>query len=278
MDILLVLMLMGSMVASIAATRSSLRGSLPRALTWGNNCNKKQRRMPRGCNGKKCIENKRAPKELQGVEVVSIENTMNETAVTETPRDRTKKVPQDNTGLDTPTISSIPSNTEPYNGNEEDCNKKRPNKPQQGSSPLKTILSTLPMCCECTKLPCNCQLDSIQHSLLFKMAHTSVQQKSNVSSASCQGENCKRQSETLGDDSTQGDPVVGEGEESASREEPREPPCTSNDCSSEVSNPEDANDEEDSAKLMCCCNHCSGIFPCTCSCDYFTLSQAPSFP
>jgi hypothetical protein len=234
--------------------------------------------MRRGCNQKKCIENKRAPNEFQGVEVVSIEKTMNETAVTETPRDGMKKVPQDNTGLDTPTISSIPSDTEACNGNAEECNNKTLNKPQQGSSPLKTMLDALPMCCECTKLPCNCQLDSMEGSLLFKIAHTSVQQKSNISSASCQGENCKRKSETLQGDSAQGYPVVGEGEESASGEEPRGPPCTGNGCSSEVSNPGDADDEEDSAKLMCCCNDCSGIFPCTCSCDYFTLSQAPSFP
>jgi hypothetical protein len=28
---------------------------------------------------------------------------------------------------------------------------------------------------------------------------------------------------------------------------------------------------------LCCCNDCSN-FPCNCSCDYFTLSQTPSFP
>lgn len=215
-------LMVATVVAQVAAADSSLRGSPPpRELSWGSNRNKKkQGRNKPGCNGKKCTEDENVANEFH--EVISIDDTKNETAVTtETQGDEKDKVP----------CNKKRGKCGKAKGNDEGASDAA-TKSQQNSSPLQVMLSSLPMCCECTRLPCECQFDSTQTSLLFKRIQNSVQE-----------------------------------EESAVKGEP--------------SDVEDANVAENSmsAKLMCCCNDCSdGSFPCNCSCDHFTLSQAPPFP
>jgi hypothetical protein len=291
----LTLYLLVMTLARVSASKSSLRGS--RTLSWGINGGKK-RRKKQGCNGEKCAKNVRIANKFQGIKVVLIDN-INE--------DETTDEPTEDETTDEPTETKVETNQaenkvekngnsgkqiakseygesafdpatlspEPCDGGSINCNKKRPAKPQHTHS-----LLSVPMCCECMKLPCDCHYESVQDSILFKMIHGSVKKNTNEqngSSTSCTGENCKRGT-SVQDDSIQGSRVTP-NEEALVDGAPNPFPCTGTDASRDSSSEgtSTVTNDSPSAELMCCCDKCAS-FPCQCSCDYFTLSQAPSFP
>lgn len=275
---LLLLLLLSTFTAAAAsaseASSSSLRGS--RELTWGNRGNNKKQR--RGCNGRNCATRQDLKEEFQGIKVLPVEDDKNETMVASETQVDTKqddavrppchkkrgkcagkrkraddKVPSDTTTTDPePKLDIPPCDSEQGDCNGEDSDKKRPTSPQQSAPRTTQTVDAifLPVCCECKKLPCNCQFDSRQDSLLYRMIHRHGAE--DAESTACTGANCNAQGGEGG--GVQGALVIP-SEESTSVKEAS-------------SGPKDPS-------LMCCCEECTS-FPCQCSCTYFTLSRAPS--
>lgn len=298
LNLLLLLVSTLALVASAAAESSSLRGS--RELTWGASRNKKKQR--RGCNGRKCVEDTEITKEFQGVEVISAEDSSkNETTASETlvetkqeeddglpcnkKRGKCGKRKEDE-GKDTLSDPEPKQNDPPCNDEGGNCNdnddKKRSTNPQQASlrSPIQPEAVFLPVCCECKKLPCECQFDSRQDSILYKMIHGGrVDNKPFSEATACKGANCRR---GVQGDGVQGASATPSAEETRKVEQALKP-CTGSGCTNDaridaVSTASTTKQEPSSAELMCCCDECTS-FPCQCSCNYFTLSRAPSsFP
>jgi len=152
----------------------------------------------------------------------------------------------------------------------------KPGSPMDSDMVPISLETGLPCCCTCTKLPCDCKCGSFQDSLLYSafiemkerfIAATTTSQETDANP--CKGGNCR-----------QGGAVQGAPETDEDVKNVSIPPCVGNNCSVVDKDAPCKGDNcttasvKDLAALMCCCPVCTS-FPCECSCDYFTLSQAP---